>query len=118
MIEEDKEPNVFIKDIDTCYTWFCRGKYKPNINQWYFEGTVSNSDVPAIDGYNIWLCFFCEYTGIETLVYYPKTYKKGELVKIIFKGENIDSCISWLHGEKGLYKEIIHPLLLLDKIQN
>jgi len=107
--------NDSIFDTDVCYTWRCRGRYRPNIKTWSYYGSVSNKQVPQIDQYDIWLAFFCDYTGIETLIYYPKACKKGEIINVIFSGENIKTNIVWRHSDTGLFRNIIYPLLFLDK---
>ena len=106
----------FICSIDVCYICSCRGRYKPSLYIWSNWRTISNKDVEQIENYNIWLSFFCDYEGYDILIYYPKKVKKGELVKVIFKGGHIDGFIYWRHGIRGLFNDMILPLLFLDKL--
>ena len=106
----------FICSIDVLYLWNCRGKYKPKVNMWAFYGSISEKDFPLIKNYNIWLTFFCDYIGYDILIYYPKNVKKGDRIKVLFKGLNIDGFIYWHHGNIGLFDDFILPLLYLDKL--
>ena len=107
----------FICSIDICYIYRYRDiRYKPSIYYFYCEGNISTKDVEQIENYNIWLSFFCDYSGYNVLIYYPKKVKKGELVKVIFKGLYIDGFIYWRHRDIGLFSNTILPLLFLDKL--
>ena len=110
--------NDFITNIDVCYLWNCNGTYKPKLNFWSFYGSIKKNYFPKIHDYNIWLTFFCDYIGYNVLIYYPKNPKKGELIKVIFKGLNIKGFINWEHGLNGLFFTMIFPLLFLDKLNN
>tara|TARA_R100000951_G_C2555094_1_gene153723 strand:+ start:121 stop:666 length:546 start_codon:yes stop_codon:yes gene_type:complete len=105
----------FISSIDVCYVWRCRGRYKPYIS-WAHQGSIQEKDFPIIKNYTIWLYFFCDYDGYDVLVYYPKNVKKGDRIKVLFKGLYIEGFIHWIHGDLGLFSEMIHPLLYLDKL--
>ena len=116
-IHENKDYLLdFIFSIDVCYVWRCRGRYKPNIYIWAHQGSIREKDFTIIENYTIWLYFFCDYYGYDVLVYYPKNVKKGDKIKVLFRGLYIEGFIYWIHGDLGLFNDIILKLLWLDKL--
>ena len=117
--------DIFWKILDndfpeTCYLWGSTS-HKPSgvIGQcmdWCYD--LKEKNYPLIDGYKLWLNFFCDFVGYDVSIYYPKSKIIGDVIKVIFKGAFIDGYINWVHGQEGLFKDIIQPLLVLEKMHS
>lgn len=69
---------------------------------------------PKVEGYKLWVHLFCDTIGYSTYILYPTKTKEGEKIKVLFHGL-ATGYIEWIHGEIGLFKEKIVPLLLSDE---
>jgi hypothetical protein len=88
------------------YSWFGRSSFTPN-------------NVQKIKGYNHWLSIFDDVWGFYIDVFYPKSVKDGDPIKLIIfhpKGrkrllnQHYD-FLSWFHGLEGVFANEILPIL-------
>jgi hypothetical protein len=103
-----------IDSSDTCYVW-SYSSYKPSLRIWHCKGLINKDDYPKKDNYKLWLCFFCDYIGYDVLIYYPENQNNLEPIRVLFVGAKIQGFINWIHGDSGLFGEVILPLLFLEK---
>lgn len=113
-LKKNQEVLDLLFSIDTAYTWYNNGGFKPSC-YWVYQGEITNNDVPKVEGFDIWLSFHCDYSGYAINIYYPRQYKDNEHINVLFKGAYIDTSIRWVHGAKGLFQNVLLTLLMLEK---